>query len=390
MKKNKDENNTTGYIEGYYGKLLSWEDRKLIISSLQKNKMNTYFYAPKEDEYHRLNWRKKYDLEWRKNFRDFTKFSKKNNIDVIAGIAPGLDFDFNKFNDKTDYKDNIDYILLYNKSKQLLDDGANSIALLLDDIPEGFKNKFGDKISEGTSHGILANMLSKGLGKNIYFVPRIYADELIDDEPNYLKDLSSVLDSKIKVFYCGRNVVAKTLTNYSKINKVLSNDIILWDNYYANDYCPRRFFIGPFLGRKKLNNIMINPTGLINTDLMILDIVASNRSNNQFINEWKKILKAHGVPVIFYKIKQYFFKPDFGSDPLPNTLSANIKHIEAIDFLLWKWKSDLSREWYPYLFSLKHDLQLKLNILTSERLIKTQTIPLSEYVIKKLNKGELK
>ena len=48
MKKNKDKNNTTGYIEGYYGKLLSWKNRKLIISSLQKNNMNTYFYAPKE------------------------------------------------------------------------------------------------------------------------------------------------------------------------------------------------------------------------------------------------------------------------------------------------------------------------------------------------------
>ncbi|MDA9114077.1 protein O-GlcNAcase [Alphaproteobacteria bacterium] len=390
MKKNKDENKTTGYIEGYYGNLLSWENRKLIISSLQKNNMNTYFYAPKEDEYHRLNWRKKYNLKWRKNFRDFTKSSKRKNINVIAGIAPGLDFDFNKFNNKTKNKKNADYTLLYNKSKQLLDDGANSIALLLDDIPEDFKNKFGDKISEGTSHGILANTLSKSLGKNIYFVPRIYADELINDEPNYLKDLSSVLNSKIKVFYCGRNVVSKTLTNYSKIKKILSNEIILWDNYYANDYCPRRFFIGPFLGRKKLNNIMVNLTGLINTDLMILDIVASNRSNNLFINEWKKILKAHGVPVIFDKIKQYFFKPDFGSDPLLKTLSVNTKHIEAIDFLLWKWKSDLSREWYPFLFSLKHDLQLKLNILTSERLIKTQTIPLSEYIIKKLNKGELK
>ncbi len=77
MKINKDKNNTTGYIEGYYGNLLSWENRKLIISSLKKNNMNTYFYAPKEDEYHRLNWRKKYDLDWRKSFRDFTKFSKK-------------------------------------------------------------------------------------------------------------------------------------------------------------------------------------------------------------------------------------------------------------------------------------------------------------------------
>jgi len=390
MKKNTDNNEVTGYIEGYYGKLLNWENRKCIIKSLKKNKMNTYFYAPKEDKKHRFNWRSKYSLKWRKNFRDFTKFSKRNNINVIAGIAPGLDFDFTKFNNKTDYKESVDYTILYNKSKQLLDDGANSIALLLDDIPEDFKNKFGNKTSEGTSHGILANMLSKSLGKNIYFVPRIYADELIDDEPNYLKDLSFVLDSKIKVFYCGKNVVSKTLTNYSKIKNILNNQIILWDNYYANDYCPRRFFIGPFIGRKKLNNIMINPTGLINTDLMILDIVASNRSKNLLLNEWKKILKAHGVPVIFYKIKQYFFKPDFGSDPLPNTFSANIKDIETIDFLLWKWKSDLSREWYPYLFSLKHDLQLKLNLLTSERLIKTQTIPLSEYVIKKLNKGELK
>jgi hyaluronoglucosaminidase len=390
MKKNKDETNTTGYIEGYYGNLLSWDNRKLIISSLQKNNMNTYFYAPKEDEYHRLNWREKYNLKWRKDFREFTKFSKTSNINVIAGIAPGLDFNFNKLNDKTRKNKSLDFTLLHNKAQQLLDDGANSIALLLDDIPEDFKKKFGDKISEGTSHGILANTLSRSLGKDIYFVPRIYADELINDEPNYLKDLSSVLDSKINVFYCGKNVVAKNLTNYSKIKKILNNNIIFWDNYYANDYCPRRFFIGPFLGRKKLKNIMVNPTGLINTDLMILDIVASNKSNNPFINEWKKILKAHGVPVIFDKIKQYFFKPDFGSDPLPKTLSVNTKHIEAIDLLLWKWKSDLSREWYPFLFSLKHDLQLKLNILTSERLIKTQTIPLSEYVIKKLNKGELK
>ena len=113
----------------------------------------------------------------------------------------------------------------------------------------------------------------------------------------------------------------------------------MWDNYYANDYCPRRFFVGPFIGRKKLNNIMINPTGLINTDLMILDIVASYINNNLFIKKWKKVLEAHGVPVIFNKIKQYFLRPDFGSNLSPNTLSVNIKHIEAIDFLLWKWKT---------------------------------------------------
>ena len=46
MKKKTNKNTITGYIEGYYGKLLSWESRELIIQSLHKNNMNTYFYAP--------------------------------------------------------------------------------------------------------------------------------------------------------------------------------------------------------------------------------------------------------------------------------------------------------------------------------------------------------
>ena len=389
MKKIKHENITTGYIEGYYGKLLSWENRKLIVQSLKKNKMNTYFYAPKEDKNHRLNWREKYKLKWRKDFSEFTKFSKINNINIIAGIAPGLDFDFKNFNNKLKKKESLDFTLLLNKAKQLLNDGATSIALLLDDIPDDFKNKFGNQISEGTSHGILTNTLSESLGENIYFVPRIYADELIEDEPTYLKDLGSVLNQKTKIFYCGKNIVSENLTRLLKVNKILRNEIIFWDNYYANDYCPRRLFIGPYIGREKLKKIMINPTGLINTDLLILDIFASSIIHKPSINKWITILNDHGVPKIFNKVKHFFLKPNFGSNPLPNSFNLNARYFEALDFLLWKWKGRLSREWYPYLFGLKHDLQLKKNILTSERLVKTQTAPLSKYLNKDLLKGEL-
>ena len=94
MKTKMDNNNIKGYIEGFYGRLLDWKNRKLIIKSLSKNKMNSYLYAPKEDENHRLKWRNEYSSKWRECFRDFTKFSKKNNINIIAGIAPGLDFNF--------------------------------------------------------------------------------------------------------------------------------------------------------------------------------------------------------------------------------------------------------------------------------------------------------
>jgi len=384
MKKKTTKKNIRGYIEGYYGKLLSWQDRELIIKSLHKNNMNTYFYAPKEDRNHRLCWKKNYSKNWRLNFRKFTGISKKHKIDVIAGIAPGLDFNFKQLNKKSQNKKS-DIELLLDKAKQLLNDGASSIALLLDDIPPDFKNKFGDDVSEGTYHAILANKLSNELGKNIFFVPRIYADELIQDEPFYLKDLSKILDPKIIMFYCGKNVVSKNLSNHKLIKTSLQNRVIFWDNYYSNDYCPRRLFVGPYFGRQNINDVMINPTGLIKTDLLILDIYANNFRGQNNIKEWSKVLEIHGVPKLFTKIKRFFLKPDFGSNPPAKIVNVNDKDFEALDFLLWKWKGNLSREWYPFIFGLKQDLQISEKLLTSERKIKTQTAPLSEFLLK----GEL-
>ena len=41
-----------------------------------------------------------------------------------------------------------------------------------------------------------------------------------------------------------------------------------------------------------------------------------------------------------------------------NDYNFNDKDFEALDFLLWKWKGHLSREWYPFIFGLKQDLQI--------------------------------
>ena len=81
MKRNKKILN--GYIEGYYGRLLGWEDRHRIISRLNKNKMNYYFYAPKEDEKHRLDWRSNYKNDWIKKFKIFADVAKKNYVKIM-------------------------------------------------------------------------------------------------------------------------------------------------------------------------------------------------------------------------------------------------------------------------------------------------------------------
>jgi hypothetical protein len=130
---------------------------------------------------------------------------------------------------------------------------------------------------------------------------------------------------------------------------------------------------------------MVNPTGLIKTDLLVLDIFGKSIAGKLSEREWRKILNIHDVPDAFFKIKKYFLKPDFGLNPSTQSFKIKKNDIEELDFLLWKWKGKLSREWYPYLFGLKQDLQIKKKLLTSERIIKSQTIPLSKF----LNKGEL-
>ena len=84
----------TGYIEGYYGRLLEWRDRDRLLDGLESVGMNSYLYAPKDDACHRQFWRQTYDTAWQQAFKRFTGKAVTKDIQIIAGISPGLDFDF--------------------------------------------------------------------------------------------------------------------------------------------------------------------------------------------------------------------------------------------------------------------------------------------------------
>ena len=156
---------------------------------------------------------------------------------------------------------------------------------------------------------------------------------------------------------------------------------MIWDNFYSNDYCPRRIFLGPYLGRTKVQNIMINPTGLIETDLLILDIVRATKNSLTPYKDWKKILNKYNVPSEFLDVCSHFLKPDFGENPVLTKISISKNFLISLDFLIWKWKSPLSREWYPFLLGLKHDIKIFINDFNSERVIKTQTKALANHLV---------
>lgn len=368
-----------GYIEGYYGRLPSWATRTVLLEQLHRHGMSSYFYAPKEDPQHRLYWREPYPHQWRQDFASWCTVAQSFGINVIAGIAPGLDFNFSDINDGEDF------FALVRKSQQLLDDGATSIALLMDDINTQFDNTKNNFQSEGQAHAELANALSEQIGQAIYVVPRVYAKELEHESADYAKHFVSALRKEHIIFHCGAHIVAQSIEPEHFCEYIQAGHrIVVWDNLYANDYCPRRLFAGPWTGRNNTKEIMLNPTGMPATDVLLLDIMSSTLSGGDVSAAHRKALHEHAVPTQFFDIAEYFCHPVF-SDAAPSQYSglASIdRQLEALEFLLWKWKTPLSREWYPFLFGLKHDLQIAAATMPNIRIRKTQLQPLAHRLIK--------
>ena len=176
MTNNNIAGTRSGYIEGYYGRLLDWSARHELVAVMASLGMNSYLYAPKDDAAHRFAWRAPYDAQWRNGFADFVSAAARQNIDVMAGIAPGLDFNFAELGKTRDG----DFACLVKKAEQLSADGASHIVLLMDDIAADFDDRAGPFQSEGTAHAALANHLMQAVDRPVIVVPRIYADSLID------------------------------------------------------------------------------------------------------------------------------------------------------------------------------------------------------------------
>ena len=359
-----------GYIEGYYGQLLDWQERAGLIDHLGYLDFDSYLYAPKEDIYHRWQWRTPYPPEFLAHFREFAKHAKSAGIYLMAGIAPGLDFDFT-------HPDN-DKNALVAKAEQLVQAGADAIVLMFDDISDDISMLAEAGLSEGECHASLATEVQTHIGCSVMLVPRLYSDEISGDHAAYADALNRTLDPDITVMICGETIVGKEVNLQGKagiLGNSLSHPRLIWDNLYCNDYCPRRLFLGPYQGRNSEDPILLNGTGLYQTDRLLLSLMTGA--------EPQQILNNAGVPKAIEKLLGFFHLPVFSNQPLTRLDNGDIPAcLEAIEILLWQWKSPLAREWYPYLFGLKQDLLLLQGDMPDERLAKTQSSALFSFITK--------
>jgi hypothetical protein len=356
-----------GYIEGYYGREFTQEQRLSLIRSMPKLKLNSYLIASKEDPYHRLRWRDEPPQLYFDNLNELIAQGRENGVTVIPAIAPGLSFTYNDRNDER---------ALLHRIEQFVEAGAETVALLMDDIPlelpETVKNR---RVSLGTVHGELLRKISLATPQvQVLFCPTLYTDELLEsgsEATHYLADLHESAPETTQIFWTGKSTIAREITAESccTATDIFGERVIFWDNIYANDYATTRLFVGPFQKRNhqfittETSGIMVNPTGMFLTDQIIMTQFSHWLQNENC--SWEKIAEEFAIPEEFTPYLPWFSSP-FEQRSLDMLSDSESDPLHFFNTIIVNWQGELKQEWYPYLHRFFTELKLSRG-MTGER-----------------------
>ena len=123
-----------GFIEGYYGNPWSTEDRANLMTWAGYYKLNSYFYAPKDDPKHNAKWRELYtEEELNDKIKPLADAGNASKCQFVFALHP---FMYNGIN-ASNYDDSLE--VLKKKFEQTVEYGVRQIAVLADDagVPGG-------------------------------------------------------------------------------------------------------------------------------------------------------------------------------------------------------------------------------------------------------------
>lgn len=248
-----------GIVEGFYGKPWSHEDRLDQLKFYGDYKLNTYIYAPKDDPYHREKWREPYPEHEMERMKELIDTAKKNKVDFVFAISPGIDIRFDGEEGEQDFQ------ALLTKSESLYEMGVRSFSILFDDI----ENKEGDKQAHLLNRFNEEFIKQKKDVKPLITVPTEYDTHAMGEIGNlnpYTKGFSEHLDEDILVMWTGEAVVPESLPleNVRFMQEVYGKNIGIWWNYPVSDYLKTKLALGPIVDidprvGNELDFFLLNP-----------------------------------------------------------------------------------------------------------------------------------
>lgn len=127
-----------GFIEGYYGSPWSTEDRVELMKWSGYYKLNSYFYAPKDDPKHNAKWRELYTAEEiETKIKPLAKAGNESKCRFVFALHPYMSSPNHpnpiRYNNEANYQ--ADLKVMQDKFEQVIEAGVRQIAILADDAP---------------------------------------------------------------------------------------------------------------------------------------------------------------------------------------------------------------------------------------------------------------
>lgn len=228
-----------GVVEGFYGTPWSFENRIEQLRFYGRMKMNTYIFGPKDDPYHRSPyWRIPYPENQAKNIRELSVEAKRNKVDFVWALHPGMDIHWNDADQQAAIK----------KLESMYDLGVRAFAVFFDDI-EGAGT---DAIKQAAFMNYLKHEFvdKKGDIQQLILCPTEYNKDWA--KTDYLDILGKHLDPFIHIMWTGDKVVSNiTHEGLEWVNKRIKRPCYVWWNFPVNDYCLAHLLMGPVYGLDK-------------------------------------------------------------------------------------------------------------------------------------------
>jgi len=238
-----------GVIEGFYGTPWSHEQRLRGLAHFSDFGFNRYLLAPKDDPWHRYDWRSALSEDFLSRVSDLIAQGRKNAITVAVAISPGL---------TVQYSDAQDVKAIMVRFKQLHSIGVREFGLFLDDIPARLQS---DKdVAQFNSimqaHSFYCNAVWEELknldsDNTLAICPMQYHGKATEE---YITEFGNALDPDLALIWTGREICSEYLdVSDAKVFKANTNHLPLyWDNYPVNDVAMlHELHVGPIEGREQ-------------------------------------------------------------------------------------------------------------------------------------------
>ncbi len=248
-----------GVVEGFYGRPWTQEERLEQLAFMERQGLNVYIYAPKDDVYHRQKWREPYPEAEQKKLRELIEEAQRRNVEFVFALSPGLDLHL-----QGEEKER-DIAILIHKFSSVYAMGVRRFALFFDDIED----------KSGSGQAEVINRVSRELKrlyadvKPFFTVPTEYfsADMMQNGvAKEYTQSFAESLDRDILVLYTGEGVVCEgvSLHDLQRVNTLYQRKMALWWNYPVSDYQPEKLALGPIVNmensvEEELSAFLMNP-----------------------------------------------------------------------------------------------------------------------------------